>query len=218
MIVNTLLLAGRVALACANRSAIMGALALACFFARPASASPIFGLHQVASQHFGVRPAHRHHRASRARHHRFRPVVRHPDAGGLEGWGGGEGFGSSSLLSVARNYLGRGNFTGYREAWCADALRAWLRRGGYSISGTDHRAISFARYGRPTSAHVGAVAVMWHHVGIVAGFANCSSGWRTPERAPNKCGGVLLLSGNHGRRVAYGVYPLRRIVAFREPV
>ncbi len=114
-----------------------------------------------------------------------------------------DGFGSSRLLSVARAYLGRGNFTGYREAWCADALRAWLRQSGHSIAGTDHRAISFARYGRPTSPHVGAVAVLRHHVGIVAAVTGRS---------------VVLLSGNHGRRVALGVYSRRRIVAFREPV
>ena len=110
---------------------------------------------------------------------------------------------STGPLAVARAYLGRGNFTGYREAWCADALRVWLRKSGHSIAGTDHRAISFARYGRPTSPHVGAVAVLRHHVGLVAGFSH---------------GGVVLISGNHARRVALGVYPLRRIIAFREPV
>ncbi len=107
------------------------------------------------------------------------------------------------LLTVARRYLGRGNFTGFREAWCADSLRFWLRQAGYSIAGTDHRAISFARYGRPTAPHVGAVAVLRHHVGIVAGF----------DRR-----GVVLLSGNHARRVGLGVYSPRRILAFREPV
>ncbi len=110
---------------------------------------------------------------------------------------------SSGVLSVARRYLGRGNFTGFHEAWCADALRAWLRQSGHSTAGTDHRAISFAHYGRPTSPHVGAVAVLRHHVGIVAGVTRR---------------GVVLLSGNHGRHVALGVYPLRRIIAFRDPV
>ncbi len=81
-------------------------------------------------------------------------------------------------------------------------MRAWLRASGHPISGTDHRAVSFARYGRPTSPHVGAVAVLPHHVGIVAGVSRA---------------GVVLLSGNHGRRVAYGVYPMRRIIAFRDP-
>ncbi len=132
-------------------------------------------------------------------------------------WNVDEACGSSSLIGVARQYLGRGNFTGFHEAWCADALRAWLRRGGYSIRGTDHRAISFARYGRQTGPHVGAIAVLRHHVGIVAGFAPCASGRRTPERAPNACS-VILLSGNHGHRVALGGYAARRIIAFRDPI
>ncbi len=106
-------------------------------------------------------------------------------------------------MSVARRDLGRGNFTGFREEWCADALRAWLRQAGHSVAGTDHRAISFARYGRPTFAHVGAVAVLSHHVGIVAAFTGR---------------GVVLLSGNHGRRVGLGVYSPRRILAFRDPL
>jgi hypothetical protein len=50
-------------------------------------------------------------------------------------------------------------------------------------------------------AHVGAVVVFPHHVGIIAG------------NAPG--GGLLVLSGNHGGRVAYGVYK-RRALAFRE--
>lgn len=134
--------------------------------------------------------------------HEHAPLPRQHHMGYLFA-GEGDRFGTSQLIGVARRYLGRGNFTGYREAWCADALRAWLRQSGHSLAGTDHRAISFARYGRPSGPHVGAVAVLRHHVGIVAGLTRR---------------GVILLSGNHSHRVAYGVYPLRRIVAFREPV
>ncbi|MGO8738061.1 hypothetical protein [Rhodoblastus sp.] len=133
----------------------------------------------------------------RSHHASLRFVLRGPDVAGVA-WGG-----APSLLNVARRDLGRGNFTGFREAWCADALRAWLRRSGYSLAGTDHRAISFARYGRPTSPHLGAIAVLRHHGGIVAGFTR---------------GRIVLLSGNHGRRVALGAYPARRIIAFRNPV
>ncbi len=110
---------------------------------------------------------------------------------------------STGPLAVARAYLGRGNFTGFHEAWCADALRVWLRQSGHSIAGTDHRAISFARYGRPTSPHVGAIGVERHHVGLIAAVRG--------DR-------VILLSANHAGKVALGVYPLRRIIAFREPV
>ena len=94
-------------------------------------------------------------------------------------------------------------FTDFHEAWCANAMRVRLRQDGYSIAGTDHRAISFTRYGRPTSPQVGTVAVTRHHVGIVAGFAR---------------GRIVLLSGDHGRRVAYCLYPPRRFIAFRDPV
>ena len=174
-----------------------GALALACFAVKPVSASPlIFGFSDV-----DLRPVQAAQsaarRALRPHHNHIRVIQRDPDAPGLEGWE------SSSLLNVARSYLGRRNFTGFEEAWCADALRVWLRQSGHSLGGTDHRAISFARYGRPSTPHVGAVAVLRHHVGIVAGFTH---------------GGVILLSGNHRQRVGFGVYSPRRILAFREPI
>ncbi len=175
-----------------------GALALACLSSRPVSASPlIFGFGHVDSRPVQTAETWRCNWASRPHHHHVRIAARCAYTSRLAR------AGSSSLLDAARGYLGRGNFTGYREAWCADALRAWLRQSGHSTAGTDHRAISFARYGRPTSPHVGAVAVLRHHVGIVAAVTGR---------------GVVLLSGNHGRRVALGVYPLRRILTFRDPV
>ena len=81
-------------------------------------------------------------------------------------------------------------------------MNVWLARAGYR--GTDDgRAISFARYGRPSGPQIGSIAVMRHHVGIVIGHAS---------RGP------VLLSGNHGHRVGIGVYSARRIIAYREPV
>lgn len=109
---------------------------------------------------------------------------------------------SHQLLAEAQRYLGSGRFTKLARAWCADAMNAWLARAGLRGTG-DGRAISFARYGRATAPKVGAIAVARNHVGIVAGF----------ER-----GKVLLLSGNHGNRVAYGLYAMNRFIAFREPV
>lgn len=106
------------------------------------------------------------------------------------------------LIAVARRYLGRGNFTGYREAWCADAVNAWLRAAGLRPN-RSHRAIDFASYGRASAPRVGAIAVLRHHVGLVAGFSR---------------GRVLLLSGNHSHRVAYGLYSARKILAYRQPV
>lgn len=110
--------------------------------------------------------------------------------------------GESRLLNVAKRYIGSRRFTPLPRAWCADAVGAWLHQAGYSSTG-DGRAISYARYGRATSAHVGAIAVLPHHVGVVAGF----------DRR-----GLILVSGNHNHRVGVGVYSARRILAFREPV
>lgn len=107
----------------------------------------------------------------------------------------------SQLLSVAERYVGSRRFTRYARAWCADAMGAWLRQAGYN-STNDGRAISYLHYGRPSSPKVGAIAVLPHHIGIVVGFDR---------------NGVVLLSGNHGHRVAYGSYSARQIIAYREP-
>lgn len=110
----------------------------------------------------------------------------------------------TQLIAVAKRYLGSRNFTRLRGPWCAAALRAWLARSGHSTRGTDNRAISFARYGRPAGGpRIGSIAVMRHHVGIVIGHS---------RRGP------VLLSGNHGHRVGVGVYSRYRILAYREPV
>lgn len=108
----------------------------------------------------------------------------------------------SQLVAVAQQYVGSRRFTRYARAWCADAMNAWLARAGYRGTG-DGRAISFARYGRPTGPRVGSIAVMRHHVGIVVGYGS---------RGP------ILLSGNHARRVGVGEYSAHRIIAYREPV
>jgi len=106
------------------------------------------------------------------------------------------------LVAVAQRYIGARRFTAHARAWCADALGVWLHKAGYSNTG-DGRAISYLRYGHPAPMRVGAIAVLKHHVGIVADV--------TPR-------GVVLLSGNHGRKVGYGLYSARRILAFRWPV
>lgn len=108
----------------------------------------------------------------------------------------------TQLLAVAEPYNGSRRFTARARAWCADAMNFWLAKAGYHGTG-DGRAISFARYGRPSGPKVGAIAVLRHHVGIVVGYS---------ARGP------VLLSGNHGHRVGVGVYSARRIIAYREPV
>jgi hypothetical protein len=106
-----------------------------------------------------------------------------------------------NVLSVARRYVGSGKFTPYRGPWCADGLNVWLRKAGYPAN-PSRAARDFRHYGVPTYAHPGAIAVMPHHVGVVAGVEG------------NK---IYLLSANHLHRVGYGWYSKRRIIAYREP-
>lgn len=136
--------------------------------------------------------------ATRHHHHRHHPradVALHlPKAG--------EPLELHPLINAARPDLGRGNFTGLHAAWCAAGLNIWLHRAGYAAS-RSNLAISFARYGRATIEHIGAIAVLAHHVGIVVGVS---------KRGP------ILLSANHGHRVGIGPYSARQIVAYRDPV
>jgi hypothetical protein len=105
-------------------------------------------------------------------------------------------------LQVAERYVGHGNFTGFNGPWCAASVGLWLREAGYSRLGS-LAAVSYAHYGRPSAPKVGAVAVLPHHIGIVAKVYPTS---------------ILLLSGNHRHNVGYGMVSIRRIVAFRQPV
>jgi hypothetical protein len=110
--------------------------------------------------------------------------------------------GDTRLLHVAERYVGGGNFTGFNGPWCAASVGLWLREAGYSRLGS-LAAVSYAHYGRPSAPKVGAVAVLPHHIGIVAKVYPTS---------------ILLLSGNHRHNVGYGMVSIRRIVAFRQPV
>ncbi len=69
-------------------------------------------------------------------------------------------------------------------------------------------ASSFAHYGhRISGPQVGAIAVMGRrgggHVGVVSGI--------------DPHGNPIIVSGNHGHRVAESVYPRRRIYAYVLP-
>lgn len=91
--------------------------------------------------------------------------------------------------------------------WCADAMGVWLRRAGYPSTGS-RLAMSYARYGRPASPNcVGCIAVLTRrgggHVGVVTG--------RDGQGNP------VIISGNHLNRVGVGVYPARRVIAYRNP-
>ena len=114
---------------------------------------------------------------------------------------------ASSVVAEARRYIG-GNPTGRKSLWCARFMNMVLQRSGHSTTGSD-MARSFASYGQRVSGpQVGAIAVMSRgrrggHVGIVSGVdANDNP---------------IVVSGNHGRRVAESVYARSRIYAYVMP-
>ena len=115
--------------------------------------------------------------------------------------------GSSNVVSEARRYLG-GNPTGRSRAWCAAFMNMVLQRSGHAGSGSN-LARSFASYGQRVSGpQVGAIAVMSRrgggHVGVVSGI--------------DAKGNPIVISGNHGRRVAESVYSRGRIYAYVMPM
>ncbi|WP_244487297.1 TIGR02594 family protein [Afipia sp. Root123D2] len=195
--------------------------------ATPASARPSHhhGRHAHAhhAQHHHVKK-HRHVRRHRSHRHRARHVSRW-DAGvrtmkaqrlhtanasmgnSSEGFGG-SGFSMSNVVSEARRYIGRGNPTGRSRLWCARFMNMVLQRSGHQGTGSD-MARSFASYGRRVSGpQVGAIAVMSRgrrggHVGVVSGI--------------DAQGNPIIISGNHGHRVAEAKYSRGRVYAYVMP-
>jgi uncharacterized protein (TIGR02594 family) len=115
--------------------------------------------------------------------------------------------GGSDVVAEARRYIG-GNPTGRRSLWCGRFMNFVLDRTGHKDSGSD-LARSFASYGRRVSGpQVGAIAVMSRrgggHVGVVSGI--------------DAKGNPIVISGNHGNRVAESVYPASRIYAYVLPM
>src|SRR5258707_2409278 len=126
-----------------------------------------------------------------------------PNTGGVTSAGR---FGSSNVVAEARRYLG-GNPTGRGSLWCARFMNLVLQHSGYNGTGSD-MAASFAHYGQRVSGpQVGAIAVMGRrgggHVGVVSGI--------------DASGNPIVVSGNHGHRVAESVYPRGRIYAYVMP-
>ena len=117
------------------------------------------------------------------------------------------GFGGSRLVAEARRHIGR-NPTGRATLWCARFMNMVLERSGHRGTGSD-MARSFASYGRRVSGpQVGAIAVMSRgrrggHVGVVSGI--------------DAKGNPIIVSGNHGRRVAEATYPKSRVYAYVMP-
>jgi len=119
---------------------------------------------------------------------------------GLSSGGGG-------VVAEARRWIG-GNPTGRASLWCGNFMNFVLERTGHRVS-PSNMARSFASYGQRVSGpQVGAIAVMSRganggHVGVVSGIdAN---------------GNPIIISGNHGNRVAESTYPRGRIYAYVMP-
>ena len=188
--------------------------------------------HLPRSHHGTVRHAHArhavHHVRARFRHHHFRYAARlsrwergvaemrsrgladtqaslmsasAANAAALSG-----GFGSSSLVSEARRYLG-GNPTSRRSLWCARFMNMVLEHTGHRGTDSD-MANSFARYGQRISGpQVGAIAVMGRrgggHVGIITGV--------------DARGNPIMISGNNANRVREAPVSRGRIHAYVMP-
>lgn len=175
--------------------------------ATPASARPSHGASRHYHAHHSKHHAKKHyghrtrHHVKRARHVRAMPVENSTS----QGFGG---FGGSNLVAEARRYIGSGNPTGRSRLWCARFMNMVLERSGHKGTGSD-MARSFAGYGQRISGpQVGAIAVMSRgrrggHVGVVSGI--------------DAKGNPIVISGNHGRRVAEASYSRGRIYAYVMP-
>ena len=128
---------------------------------------------------------------------------RRSSSGGSGGSPGGSGGG---VVAEARRWLGT-NPTNRRSLWCGAFMNFVLERTGHHGTGSD-LARSFASAGsRVSGPQVGAIAVMARrgggHVGVVSGV--------------DGNGNPIIISGNHGRRVAESVYPRGRVYAYVMP-
>lgn len=202
------------ALGRALRLAMFSVFSLVVMSAAPASAKPGQGKrhHAYHAQHKYKQHAY-HGRRGRARVANTRQVQQEAQAPvsqrtdfSFASFGGSSG--GTSLVSEARRYIGHGNPTSRATLWCARFMNMVLERTGFRGTGSD-MARSFASYGRRISGpRVGAIAVMSRgkgggHVGVVSGV--------DPQGNP------IIVSGNHGRRVAEAVYPANRIYAYVMP-
>jgi uncharacterized protein (TIGR02594 family) len=182
----------------------------------PASAAPARSHHghvvkvkpSAHASHRAIhRKAHAGKRHSLRRHRYHRSEATQSDNG--FGFGGFSSFGGSGgLVDAARSYIGRGNPTARGRLWCAAFMNLVLQRTGHQGTGSD-MARSFSSYGQRLSGpQVGAIAVMSRgrrggHVGVVSGV--------------DDKGNPIIVSGNHGNRVAESVYSKGRVYAYVMP-
>lgn len=176
------------------------ALLVPAFTIQPAAAAPHH--HHARSHHHDFRAGvfHQLRRARGGRRTHLR-VAQRPAlslVGSLFG-------GLSSPVRVAERYLG-GNPTGRASLWCADFMNLVERQVGRVGTGS-RLAFSYLHYGHGVSdPRPGDIVVLGRHGGGHVGYLVTMTA-QGPE----------VISGNHGHRVAIGVYPRSRVVAYRRP-
>jgi uncharacterized protein (TIGR02594 family) len=196
-----------------SSSIVLGGVAVAAMVTLSAAATPA----QARTAHHHQMHQGNHHRAAhRSTHGQRYATASHRRQDGParvsaadtpgEGQRSMTGAGGGDIVNEARRWLG-GNPTHRSSLWCAAFMNFVLERTGHHGSGSN-LARSFASYGRRVSGpQVGAIAVMGRkgggHVGVVSGF--------------DAAGNPIIISGNHGHRVAESVYPGGRIFAYVMP-
>jgi uncharacterized protein (TIGR02594 family) len=113
--------------------------------------------------------------------------------------------GGTDLISMASRFIGQtARQIGLPPTlWCADFIGLLTKGGTHSRA-----ALSYKNYGKPAQTGcVNCIAVLTRkgggHVGIVKGY--------------DRGGNPILISGNHGNRVAISSYSKNRVVAYRYP-
>jgi uncharacterized protein (TIGR02594 family) len=116
----------------------------------------------------------------------------------------GRSIGHPEILAEARRWLGQGNPTPFREAWCRDFVNMILERAGYRLADRSHLAIAALRLGpRVAEPRLGDLAVMRSHVTFFAGW--------------DGEGAFLGLGGNQRNRVRISRFTRSAVIAFVRP-
>jgi uncharacterized protein (TIGR02594 family) len=185
--------------------ALIAALLL-CFLIMPAAAHE---RRHRSDHHHHHHHYHHHHQTHRhAFHHGVRRYSRAsegaPAALSQSATAAEASASASQLVRTALRYVGaKRDPSGFRGEWCGDFMGYVARKGGYRVPVGYRLARSWVKAGpRLRGPTPGAAMVMSHHVGIVLKAQGRS---------------VLLLSGNHGRKVAIGWYPMSSAIAFVRP-
>jgi uncharacterized protein (TIGR02594 family) len=113
--------------------------------------------------------------------------------------------GGSSVVAEAMRFVGAGNVTGMRGAWCADYASMILRRTGHRALAGRSVSAAFAYGPRVGQPKPGDLVVLntrrgyAQHVGFFAGWQN---------------GQMVMVSGNWGHRVSRALIPRSAVAAF----